>query len=341
VKNIIVITKNFGDNFTGATKATCVYLQMLEERFDRVEVFCLHTGKHRLKKAVIHQQPNLPSLFTAVRRAARGDRDALFLSDDHFGFLLRFLSVRYLHIYHGNWPHARSISLMMFLKSFYFIPLYTLTILFAKTVAHVSYYMESSWRAWNDNTVIIRNGIRPVAPQVTRPEKGAMTRVIMVGNIDKRKYGLAPRLFSLLQQKGLADRLQIDIYGNSLDAGLENTLRQYNFVNVKGYQPDFSFQEYDIFLSLSSGENLSIAICEALGNATPVICFNVGGLIEVVRNGENGYLIRKGKINEVATVLGNVINSGRRFTFRAHDLDDFSWQLSAERLYNTLIDLRS
>jgi glycosyltransferase involved in cell wall biosynthesis len=50
----------------------------------------------------------------------------------------------------------------------------------------------------------------------------------------------------------------------------------------------------DIFVLPSQFESCSMVTMEALRAGLPVVCYNVGGLSELIRNGENGYLLASG-----------------------------------------------
>ncbi len=56
----------------------------------------------------------------------------------------------------------------------------------------------------------------------------------------------------------------------------------------------------DLLLVPSETESFGLAALEAMACEVPVIATRAGGLPEVVKNGENGYLIRLGDINAMA-----------------------------------------
>ena len=53
----------------------------------------------------------------------------------------------------------------------------------------------------------------------------------------------------------------------------------------------------DLFLLPSETESFGLAALEAMASGVPVIASNTGGLPEVVRNGESGYLTNVGDID--------------------------------------------
>lgn len=116
---------------------------------------------------------------------------------------------RYFHTYHGNWPDAAKISLEFWLKSFYFRPLYYLTLKNAAYVINVSYYMKKFTDTINKKSTVIRNGMdfKVVDHEV---QKSSDT-CLMVGNIDQRKYKYCIALAKILQAR--KSSIKIDIYG--------------------------------------------------------------------------------------------------------------------------------
>jgi len=56
----------------------------------------------------------------------------------------------------------------------------------------------------------------------------------------------------------------------------------------------------DLFLLPSESESFGLSALEALASGVPVICTNTGGLPEVVRNGETGYLCKVGDVDTMA-----------------------------------------
>ena len=73
-------------------------------------------------------------------------------------------------------------------------------------------------------------------------------------------------------------------------------------VHFLGPQPNSEeiFPAADLFLMPSNAESFGLAALEALSSGVPVIGANVGGLTEVVRNGETGFLLPPGDTKAMA-----------------------------------------
>jgi glycosyltransferase involved in cell wall biosynthesis len=85
----------------------------------------------------------------------------------------------------------------------------------------------------------------------------------------------------------------------------------------------------DVFVLPSLAENLANAALESLACATPVVCFDVGGMADAVRHLETGWLAATGDPAELATGIRTLLadaelrerlgRAGRALVERAHD----------------------
>jgi glycosyltransferase involved in cell wall biosynthesis len=83
-------------------------------------------------------------------------------------------------------------------------------------------------------------------------------------------------------------------------------------------------------------ELLGLSVLEAMASGTPVICSRIGGLPEVVQDGETGFLVTPGDIDELHDRLAALLADPAR-TARmgraARDvvLERFTWRACAAR----------
>ncbi|HWP99049.1 MAG TPA: glycosyltransferase [Vicinamibacterales bacterium] len=98
----------------------------------------------------------------------------------------------------------------------------------------------------------------------------------------------------------------------------------------------------------SESEGLSNALIEYLGCAKPVVCTNTGGNAEVVREGENGFLVEVGDVAALADRIGRLLadpalarTMGRRARRRFVDRYTVDRMLAEHmRLYDELLETR-
>ncbi|MCK4809567.1 MAG: glycosyltransferase family 4 protein [Candidatus Omnitrophica bacterium] len=166
-------------------------------------------------------------------------------------------------------------------------------------------------------------------------------RLVFVGRIhrDKNLKNL------ILALKGLAWGL--DIYGEGKLKNNIKRLAEDNSVDVKfgGVIPNARLPEilnkYIYFVLPSSYEGMPKALLEAMSCGLVVIGTNVGGIKEVIKNGENGWLIPDttvGKIRETLSFLGRRKDIERNLAVHARrDIEDeFSLVSIAEQEFNIL-----
>ncbi len=67
------------------------------------------------------------------------------------------------------------------------------------------------------------------------------------------------------------------------------------------------FRAADVALLTSAWENLPHTVLEALAAGTPVVATAVGGVPEVVREGENGLLVAAGDVEAIAGALARLL----------------------------------
>lgn len=132
----------------------------------------------------------------------------------------------------------------------------------------------------------------------------------------------------------------IDVYKTQIE-----TLQLTNYFEIIGRVPFDKINAYhnllDIFLNVSidDSESFGVAAVEAMACETPVIVTDVGGLKEVVNNGEFGSVIPKNDakalanaITEFITNKDNAIEIGKKA--RQHVLKLYNWDNNLEIMIN-------
>jgi glycosyltransferase involved in cell wall biosynthesis len=75
-----------------------------------------------------------------------------------------------------------------------------------------------------------------------------------------------------------------------------------------GYQEEIGpfFGAFDVFVLPSGNEGTPVTAIEALASGCPVVATRVGGVPDVVREGEDGFLVEPGDVGELADRLGRL-----------------------------------
>src|SRR5919204_3981028 len=79
-----------------------------------------------------------------------------------------------------------------------------------------------------------------------------------------------------------------------------------------GYQEDVApwFAAFDAFVLPSSNEGTPVTTIEALAAGKPVVATRVGGVPDVVRDGEDGFLVDAGDVRSLADRLAQLAGDG-------------------------------
>lgn len=186
----------------------------------------------------------------------------------------------------------------------------------------------------------------------------------------KARLGLAPDSLtigiaaSLTRRKGhrfLLDALQL-LKSRGLDAHVliagegdqENALRAQvaalglqNRVHFLGFRRDVHsiVAAMDVFTLPSEKEGLSIAIMEAMAMERPVVATQIAGMDEIVRHGENGFLVPHGDAPALADALETLLRNpalrqelgARGKSFVASHFDQQTCMTRVEAFFESLI----
>jgi glycosyltransferase involved in cell wall biosynthesis len=152
---------------------------------------------------------------------------------------------------------------------------------------------------------VIPNGV-----PVRRTEPAPAHDPIVVGTaalLERRKA--VDVLLEASAQVATAHRLVI--YGDGpLRAELERLADRFGApAEFRGFVRDVQarLEELDLFVLPSRGENLPIAILEAMAAAVPVVATRVGGVPELVVDGETGLLVEPERPAELAAAIERVL----------------------------------
>ena len=140
----------------------------------------------------------------------------------------------------------------------------------------------------------------------------------------------------------------------SLKDGLQSLARELELedeVVFAGYVDDqdkaICYRAADIFClpSVNRAEAFGIVNLEAMASGLPIVASRLGGIPDLVREGENGILFEPGEVDELAQVLGYMIDNpeerwkmGRAGKKMA---EDYSWAKIAqktEEVYQELLE---
>ena len=135
-----------------------------------------------------------------------------------------------------------------------------------------------------------------------------------------------------------------------LKAKTENLIKELKLENnfkLIGERDDIShlLSIADVFLLTSIREGLPMALLEALFMKVPSVCYNVGGISEVLKDGQNGFLISQNDSKKAAQSIINILQGGFNFKEQSlallRDFDIKDMLLRQQELYTLIGDKNS
>ncbi|GMV96852.1 MAG: colanic acid biosynthesis glycosyltransferase WcaL [Phycisphaerae bacterium] len=184
---------------------------------------------------------------------------------------------------------------------------------------------------------IVRCGIAPDFGREIGDVPPDSVEFLTIGRLNAQK-GQLMLLEAARRLHEAGERFTVTIAGDGeLRAVLEARIRQLGLqevVTITGYLPESGIREClarcRALVMASFAEGLPVVVMEALAAARPVIATAIAGLPELVRPGENGWLVPAGDEERLAEAMRAVLHlpvgrlhemgrAGRELVFRQHD----------------------
>lgn len=162
---------------------------------------------------------------------------------------------------------------------------------------------------------ILNNPVQPHPETIHRGiKKDSRLKLLFLGIIGKRK-GLFDLLDVILKyREDLEDKLTLTIGGNGDSIKLKKFIKENSLercIKYEGWVNDEQKHKLlsicDVLILPSYNEGLPISILEAMSYGLAIITSNVGGIPEVVKDDENGYLIAPGDTAQLKLYLEALI----------------------------------
>lgn len=147
-----------------------------------------------------------------------------------------------------------------------------------------------------------------------KPKKDAdKIRLVTIGSLMSYKNQQAQLdVMARLTGKGY-NNVHLNIIGEGPQRPvLEQKIKRLKLeghVRLMGYvdRPEEVLRESDIYLHTATQEPFGLVLVEAMACGLPVVAYDAGGNRELVRNGENGYLVRKNDIKRMTEAVVQLI----------------------------------
>jgi len=174
-----------------------------------------------------------------------------------------------------------------------------------------------------------KDTVKFIVPTNLRPEKGIQDLILAVNSMNTN----------------ITDKFTIDIFGiGSHEDVLKKMVLDTNLSNIISFKGSTTelhklFAEYDYTIQPTYMEVFSLTILESLASNVPVITTPVGGNLEAVTDGVNGFIFNpkdQGKLAEIMTrIISNKLEIKNK-DLRTNIELNFTVELMVENHFNTL-----
>lgn len=205
-----------------------------------------------------------------------------------------------------------------------------------------SAFMRSKIDVPPDRVVVIKNATNSF-PIFNRQADNRMVRLVFLGEIGDRK-GTFDLLIALDKIRGLKNWHAV-VAGNGRVGEFRVMVSKLGLdgrISVPGWLEAGASRQLlmnsDILILPSYAENLPMAVIEAMAAGIPVVATPVGATAEIVQDGETGYLVRPGDIEQISKILAVLIrDKDLRISFGANARRIFDAELSMESFRKKLV----
>jgi glycosyltransferase involved in cell wall biosynthesis len=169
------------------------------------------------------------------------------------------------------------------------------------------------YREAHHKVVEVSNGVALGPAPIRTPHQGG-ARLAFVGWVAREK-GIfeALEVFDRLHRVSPSVTLTVAGGGRDMGAflaaiatrGLADAVSVRGWVN--GEEVRRILRDCDVFLFPSHSEGLPNALIEAMAAGLPAVATRVGGIPDLIENGENGFLVDVANIDQMTTVVRNLV----------------------------------
>lgn len=195
--------------------------------------------------------------------------------------------------------------------------------------------------------LLIPNGVETARFKPVDRPPNAKVKLLFIGRLIPRK-GFQRVVKALPQIRNLtATPFEVEVIGTgtylqqldtlAADLGVADLIKYVGTISYD--QLEVAYQAADIFVLTSLSEGMPAVILEAMGCGLPILASEVGGNNEIVKEGENGYLVVGEDIDKLAHDLVRLIDDPelrKKMGARSRELSlQYDWTKIMNR-YNDL-----
>jgi glycosyltransferase involved in cell wall biosynthesis len=158
---------------------------------------------------------------------------------------------------------------------------------------------------------------RPRQADALRAALGIPASAKVVGFLGRLSPEKGPDVFlraALLAQAKLADTHFVFVGDGPLAPQLRESIARFRLedrVHLAGLRRDIAavLNDIDVLVSSSHSEAMPLAVMEAMASGLPVVATRVGGVPDMIDQGESGWLVAPNDFEEIATRLQQILGT--------------------------------
>ncbi len=182
--------------------------------------------------------------------------------------------------------------------------------------------LSNEWRDFflsigigRDKLVVMTNSVF-VPAHMSKPARAEHLRVLFLGRFERRK-GIYELMEAIVRNEDLRRRCRFILVGPRTDdwSSIADRVRTDHLESSvelpgakSGPEKEAAFRDADVFLLQSFNEGMPIALLEAMSHGLACITSPVGGIPQVIEDGQNGLLIPPGDIGALAGAIRRLLD---------------------------------
>ena len=183
--------------------------------------------------------------------------------------------------------------------------------------------LSESWKSFYEDQVGVNSAVRVMSTPIVFPEERQLLNDEGVVNIRfSGRIGARKGVWDLLDvisdnKENWSNRVKFTFTGDGeLDRAREfvDSNELASFVDVLEWLPSDEFEDLmartHVFILPSYDEGVPMALIESMGHGQVPISTPVGGIPEIIVNGENGILVTPGDKQEISAAIERLVGDG-------------------------------
>ena len=310
MKIIFISTKSITFNTFLKSQA-----EFLVKKGFHIEAACSDIKKLKFKKNLCHKIDfpnkmldlfnifNYIKIFRQIKKLEKKNPSAIFylhtpLASHLFRFFTFLSKLKIIYFVHG----FRFTAITNPIKAFFFKIIEKILSLNTDIIITINNedYKYAKFRLFKKTLCLKVNGVGLDIPKIPHKKKivnnKRIKKILVIAAYKKEKgYLEILKVAEMLKNRGM--KIICYGYGDRNKFNLIKNEKKINNIFFKNFDEKLQnkIDKYDILLHLSKREGLPVSVMQSLMKGLPVICYNIRGNNDLIKNEFNGYFVKSYK----------------------------------------------